>query len=135
TDEKLQREIAYWMATQFMAPSKDKFVGELSPNDMLAKIQAAFQGGSSGEQYTIGMFKTDMGKRAGGHALTPYAIMESGDTTKLMVYDNNFPNEERSIEIDKKANTWKYNAAINPTVPAELYQGDASTKSLLLAPV
>ncbi|HJZ88392.1 MAG TPA: hypothetical protein VKN99_24625 [Polyangia bacterium] len=133
-NDKLQRELAYWMATQFVKPSAERFVTDLAPNDVLGKLRQAFSAGMGGEQYTLGIFKMEMGKRTGGHAVTPYAIAD-GNPVRLMVYDNNFPNQERSLEIDSGANSWKYTATINPSEPAGLYQGDATTKTLMLAPV
>ncbi len=40
----------------------------------------------------------------------------------------------RAIQFDRNANTWSYNAAVNPNAKSELYEGDAGTKSLLLFP-
>lgn len=134
-NEKLQREIAYWMAMQFPNPAKTAFVEKLAPNALITKLKETFAAGTTGELYTLAFFKTEMGKQSGGHAVTPYAVEEMGDTAKILLYDNNFPKAERALEIDTKANSWKYTATTNPTEPAGLYTGDAMTASLLLAPV
>src|SRR5262249_33942957 len=66
---------------------------------------------------------------------TPYAVTDQGGGVYwIMVYDNNWPGDERHIEVDTNAETWQYNAAINPDEPESLYEGDAETKSLSLTP-
>src|SRR5205807_5003893 len=47
---------------------------------------------------------------------------------------NNYPGVTRALTIDRNQNTWKYDAATNPSEPSELYDGDAATGSLLLFP-
>ena len=67
----------------------------------------------------------------GGHAITPLAIEDRGeDKFAVLVYDNNFPNTIREVDIDTAANTWNYTASTNPSEEAALYEGDASTKTL-----
>ena len=49
----------------------------------------------------------------GGHAVTPYAVEHKGnDVYWVRVYDNNWPDKERYIIIDKKANTWRYDLSL-----------------------
>jgi len=52
-----------------------------------------------------------------------------------MVYDNNYPGEERFIEVDRNTNQWKYTGTTNPNEPVSEYSGDASTFNLTLTPV
>jgi hypothetical protein len=40
----------------------------------------------------------------------------------------------REVLFDRNANTWSYNASINPNEPSELYEGDATTQSISLFP-
>jgi len=76
-----------------------------------------------------------MPDRSGGHAITPYAVTDQGDDIYwVFVYDNNWPGEERYIEVDLYAETWQYNAATNPDEPESLYEGDAETETLSLTP-
>ncbi len=125
----LQREIAYWFALQLFPPvSSARLRG--TPTEQVERLRASFA--SSGDRYTIGFWKRD---RTGGHAVLPYEIREEGATTRIMVYDNNFPGEARAIEIDTAANTWRYVAAASPDVAAALYEGDATTNTLVLVPL
>lgn len=127
---KLQHEIAYWFATQYIAPMSTSEIKTLTPTEVADKLVEAFTTGS--ESYTLGIYMAD---GSGGHATTPYAVVEKSPTeTWIMHYDNNFPGEERHIDIDRKANTWKYFTAADPKEPGSAYLGDATTRTLTLAP-
>jgi hypothetical protein len=73
----------------------------------------------------------------GGHAVTPYAVEDRGDGIHwIRIYDNNWPNKERYVIIDRNANTWKYElASLNPDVPKEPWQGDADSHSIAVTPL
>ncbi|MBI4675174.1 MAG: hypothetical protein HY741_26330 [Chloroflexi bacterium] len=129
-NEALQREIAFHFVFQSLNPVK---AGQLSgtPNEMLDMLTQVLTPGPS-ETYTIGFYKRD---GTGGHAVTPFAVQDRGSGQfAVLIYDNNYPKETKEILFDRNANTWSYNASINPTVPPEIYEGDADTKSLLLFP-
>jgi len=65
--------------------------------------------------------------RTGGHAITGYGVQDQGNGIFwIMVYDNNYPGEERHITVDTNAHTWEYEAAINPSVEPSTYKGDAN---------
>jgi len=51
----------------------------------------------------------------------------------IMHYDNNYPGEERHIEVDKKP-TLAYTTAADPNGSESGYKGDADTKTLTIAP-
>jgi hypothetical protein len=54
----------------------------------------------------------------------------------VLVYDNNWPGEAgRRLQIDTKANTWSYYAMVSPGFPQAVYEGNAKSKTLRLAPV
>ena len=126
-NKKLQREIAVWWASQILIAG-ERLSGP--PAAIVDELTRALKSGT--ESYTLAFFKSD---GTGGHATTPYAIVDKSDTeTWIMHYDNNFPGQERHIVVDKKANTWKYFTAANPKDPGETYDGDATTKSLQLGP-
>ena len=128
-DEQLQREIAY----SFIFQGHDTVrAGTISgaPNDVLDRLIEALN--AKQDTYTIGFFKAD---GTGGHAVTPYAIEDRGNGTfAVLIYDNNYPKTPREMIFDRNANTWAYEASINPNVQADLYQGDANTQSLMLFP-
>jgi hypothetical protein len=128
-DEKLQHELAYWWATQITSPEVESRIYG-TPNDILELL---LNETASGELYTIDILKRD---KSGGHAITPFGVIDmGGGIYEVGVYDNNFPGERRSLTIDSNANTWKYEGSINPQVASDLYEGDAETRSMFLAPV
>jgi hypothetical protein len=128
-NEKLQREIAYDFTPQgFDTVRAGAIAG--TPNEVLDKLIEALR--AKTETYTIAFFKAD---GSGGHGVTPYAVEDRGNgVLAVLIYDNNWPKTPREIIFDRNANTWTYNAAINPNVPEAQYAGDASTKSLFLFP-
>lgn len=73
----------------------------------------------------------------GGHAVTPYAVEDRGNGIHwIKVYDNNFPEKERVIVIDRNANTWKYDlAALNPDQPKMPWYGGADSHNLAIRPL
>jgi hypothetical protein len=131
-NEALQREIAYWWATQMTDPATSQLVNG-SPSEVLdALIETFSEGEGAEESWTIGIFKRD---GTGGHAVTPYAVEDVGDGTyHVFVYDNNYASEGRILTIDRDADTWQYKASTNPSVEADLYEGDATTDTLSIHP-
>ncbi len=131
-NEKLQREIAFWWATQSTSPTNSGVI-KGTPKEILARLSEVLKAGKdAADTDSIGIYKRD---GSDGHAVTPYSVEEKGDGVwNIMVYDNNYPGEGRAIEVNTTADTWSYSASINPGVPAALYEGDASTKSLDLTP-
>ena len=124
----LQREIAYWWATQATAPTADRII-KGTPNEILARLGEMAPGR---ETYTIGVYKPD---GSDGHAVTPFAIAAQADgRTAILVYDNNYPKEVRRVVLDGQTNTWSYEAAVNPQAQSELYEGNAGTQTLDLTP-
>ena len=127
-NEALQREIAYWWVTQVTHPGGSHRVND-SPNVILDTLASEFKAGRAAKEWwTLGLYQPDGN---GGHDITPIAVENSSNgTARILVYDNNFPKVTRAIEIDQKANTWKYHTSSNPSDPSETYTGNASTKSL-----
>ncbi len=129
-NEKLQREIALYWATQTTSPAN---AGEIkgTPNEILDILINSLKPGAT-ETYSFGLFKPDM---TGGHANTPYAVQDlGGGKFAVKIYENNFPGTPLEMIIDRNANTWSYQATTNPNEPASLYTGDANTKTLSLTP-
>ncbi len=127
-DDMLQREIAYWWATQSTWPGSEKTVYE-TPSAVLDTLIEYFdEGVSADEWWSMGIYKPDF---SGGHAITPYAVEDQGDGIyHVFVYDNNYPGESRIMTIDREAETWSYEASTNPNVDEDLYEGDATTQTL-----
>lgn len=130
---KLQREIAYWTATQSTSPTEQSVIRQgKSPKDILDTLGSALKAGAGGESYILGIFKKGMRE---GHAITPYQIVDKGGgVSSILVYDNNYPGVERSLEIDANANVWRYTASTNPQVKDDSYAGDATSYTLGLTP-
>lgn len=129
-NEKLQREIAYWFVTQAVMPMAGAEDKTLSPNDVVEKLKAILK--DPKESYTLGIYEP--GYKA-GHATTPYGVVEKENgIIWIQQYDNNYPGEEKHIEVDTKANTWAYTTAADPNGEETKYKGDADTKTLTIAP-
>lgn len=130
-NEALQREIAYWWATQ-MTETTHRQEYKLTPVEVLDRLRDGLADNAPDTAYSIGIYKPD---GSDGHAMTPFAITDVDDKiSHIMIYDNNFPDQERFVEVDREANTWKYTTATNPNEPTSEYTGDASTKSLTITP-
>jgi hypothetical protein len=129
-NQTLQRQIAYDWALQVLNSVQSKRITG-TPNQILAKLRQVLTHNPS-DTYTIAIWKSD---GTGGHAITPYQVVNKGHGQYLvLIYDNNWPDTNRAISFNTKADTWSYNAAINPNAPGELYQGDAKTKTISLFP-
>jgi hypothetical protein len=120
SDEALQREIAYWWTTQALYPTIANMVE--SPKVVLNTLLEAYQAGENiSESWTIGIYKED---GTGGHAITPFAVEDKGGGIyHILVYDNNWPDLTRVVEIDTNNDTFSYEASTNPNVEADLYTG------------
>jgi hypothetical protein len=123
-NKALQAQIAYTFVFQFM-PAVSTAKVNASPTDVLAALAAGLP---SKEPMVLGVYKRGF---KGGHAITPLAIEDRGEGKfAVLVYDNNFPNTIREVDIDQNANTWNYVASTNPSEEAALYEGDATSKTL-----
>jgi hypothetical protein len=132
-NEPLQREIGYWWVTQVTNPGGSNKVYE-SPNSVLDVLVKAFGDGQNAtEWWVMGIYQPD---GTGGHAITPFAVEDMGNgTSRIQVYDNNWPKESRFVEVNRSSNSWRYVASINPNEPAEVYVGNASTQGLEIVSV
>jgi len=127
--------IGYYWAWQTVNPTLRDRNNELrntTPAQSLDKLVTMLK---AKQLATIAIFTS--GPPRSGHAVTPYAVEHKGnDVYWVRVYDNNWPDKERYIVIDKKANTWRYDvAATNPDVPKRPWSGNASTRSLAVVPL
>ena len=91
-------------ATQFFDEMKDatKKIVKKSMRDKVAILEAAFAQKRVGD--VVGVYSD-----VGGHALLPYAIeYPTPDVAKIMIYDSNWPGQERFITVDMAADTWTF---------------------------
>lgn len=132
-NDSLSREIAYWFSTQMTSPTSENELRG-NPSEIVEMLEKAFSGpADKNPQYSVGIYMAD---GSGGHAITPYGLKKAGkDRVDILVYDNNFPNMARAIEVDTKKETWRYFASTNPSEEESEYLGDADTQSLTLTPL
>ncbi len=116
-NEPLQRELAYWFSTQ--GPTWE-IQQTLAPKDLIDYLKTEYTKDAK-NIFRLGIMKED---KTGGHAITAYEVKDQGNGVYwVMVYDNNYPSQERHMTVDYTANTWEYEAAINPTVQPDIYKG------------
>ncbi len=126
---QLQRELAYWFATQWFM---DGHLIENDPTTQLKILVQAFQD-EPNRPIPIGIYKRNM---TGGHAITAYAVEERGNGIYwIMVYDNNYPNEERYITVNPRRNSWTYETATMAGLSQDVYDGSGRTNPFQIAPV
>jgi hypothetical protein len=125
-NELLQREIAYWWATQATSPAQDDSVE--GPNDSLKALEKMFQADeNASDTWTVGV-STENG--SGDHAVTPFAVQAKGDSIyEISVYDNNYPDETKVINVDSSDNTFTYETSTNPDEESNQYTGHGLTLS------
>ena len=91
-------------ATQFFKETQDatKKFSKKSPSDIVATLSASLKSGAP--EYTLGVY-TDIG----GHAILPIGVeFPSADIAHIKVYDSNWPNADRYVEVNLKEQTWKF---------------------------
>jgi hypothetical protein len=69
----------------------------------------------------------------GGHAITPYAVLDRGSGVyDIAVYDNNFPLRGLAVTVDTKTDSFVYTSATNPGSPTYTWStANQSTISLI----
>ncbi len=91
-------------ATQFFKETQDatKKFSKKSPSDIVATLSASLKSGVA--EYTLGVY-TDIG----GHAILPIGVeFPSADIAHIKVYDSNWPNADRYVEVNLKEQTWSF---------------------------
>lgn len=124
---KLQRELAYYYTSQglIMRPPG------LTPAELGTQLLAALAKAPSPELPTIAFFKKGF---KDGHAMNAHAISTTDSGYTVKIYDNNSPNEEKTLEINKAADTWVYRGATTATGQVDEYLGDSASKTIFLVP-
>jgi hypothetical protein len=107
----ISRQIARNMAAQY---AMDVLDYRTSPRQSVELLKRSLTPGSV--PYTLFILW-----EGGGHALTPYAVFDRGEGKyDIGVYDNNYPDAERAIRVDTRANTYEYLVMTNPNGSPEI---------------
>ena len=101
----IERQLARLFAIQFLDDViiaterwRDRSVAEI-----VTELQTSLADPSA-EQYTLGVYS-----KVGGHSVLPYAVdLDAAGRGVVYVYDPNWPGEERYIEVDTRANRWRF---------------------------
>ena len=129
-DPALLSEIAYWYVTQFAMEVQQEASSylERSPTELAEVLLYDFSEAEKGNPhtgFTIGIYSEQ-----GGHAVTPYRVEEMAGGYRIHIYDSNWPNEERWIDVSNDGQ-WMYAlAATNPTEQSEAWFGGTGTMEL-----
>ena len=125
------RRIALLYATQFLADVIDATQSwrSATPSQILGELERALADPAH-EQYTLGLYHGN-----GGHSVLPIAI-ESVDATRsrIVVYDPNWPQADRWIDVDLDTEEWVFSyAGTNPDNLEDAWSGGA--REMVLTPV
>lgn len=122
----LQRELAYWWATQAAETVNDAEV-KGGPGAVVDGLAQLLRAGPTADTATLAFCKPGL---ADCHAVAPYAIVDKGGGVYgIKVYDNNYPlDDTRQIQVDRNLNTWFYSTAANPANDPTAYVGDVTTR-------
>jgi hypothetical protein len=104
TDE-LHRYLTRLYATQFLGDVIEETSRwrERNVSDIVAELQVALADRSH-EQYTLGLYT-----KGGGHSVVPHAVVIESDGYGLIsVYDPNWPNQQRYVEVDVENDRWRF---------------------------
>lgn len=125
-NEILQREIAYWWATQMFLNPNDEY---LTAQDALDALNTKYTNDAK-SLIRIAICKAPEDGGGDCHAITAYGVQDQGDGIYwIMVYDNNHPGAERHITVDTNTNAWEYEASINPSVDPFTYRGNLENQN------
>jgi hypothetical protein len=99
-------------ATQFLDPDvlTDAVAGQ-SPTQLVQTLIQTLPSGTV--PFVLGVYG-----EVGGHAITPYAVLDRGNGVfDIAVYDNNFPLRGLAVTVDTKTDSFVYTSATNPGSP------------------
>ena len=115
------------------------FVG--TPVQTVDKLIADFNKTPS-VAYTVAFFlaknldRLDESSWKNGHAVVAYGVETvNANEARILVYDNNFPNQRKYFTVNRAANTWRYVTASTPGEPEDAYEGTAASLNLHLVPL
>ena len=125
-DPRVAAELAFWFVTQFASETQAAaaFYREQSPSEIVATLADDFANPLTSAGYTLGLYSAE-----GGHAVTPYAVEAVDGGSRIYIYDSNWPNEPRWIDVVD--NVWTYAlAATNPSEESSAWTGSTGTLEL-----
>jgi len=97
--------------TQYFNQSVVDALGGVPATEVVNTLISGLQGGTA--PYILTVIN-----REGGHAITPFAVLDRGEGIyDIAVYDNNFPMRARAVTVDTNDDTFTYTSAINPSAP------------------
>ena len=104
-NDELHRYLTRLYATQFLGDVIEETSRwrERSVSDIVTELKAALTGRNH-EQYTLGLYT-----KGGGHSVLPHAVaIESDGYGLISVYDPNWPNQQRYVEVDVENDLWRF---------------------------
>jgi len=134
----LQREagivgetISRWWVTQTLT-TVNEFnyeARQLTPTQIAMNLVMAIR---DQEGVTLGFYS-----EGSGHAVTPIAVsLRSDGIIDVLNYDNNYPGQITTVNIDPSTETWSYDmAATNADVEADIWSGTTGTMDFTLMSV
>ena len=127
-DRQVERSLSRLFATQFLGDVIDATAQwRAQPVKAIVAELGRSLSDPRNEQYTIGIYSSH-----GGHSVLPYRLEWVDKTNvRVYIYDPNWPGEIRWIEMDVKADTWRFAfAATNPDEAADAWEGGQGTIDL-----
>ena len=124
---EITHQIFRAFATQFLAEAQKETLSwqKKSLRQIVDALGASFQTGSV--NYSMGVYS-----EIGGHAILPYAVeFTDPDNVIVHIYDSNWPGKDRYVEIDLKAETWKFSfSGKDPANDPKAWTGGAGSLDL-----
>jgi len=130
SDAYLHR-IALLYATQFLADVIDATQSwrAATPSQILGELERALADPAH-EQYTLGLYHGN-----GGHSVLPISVKATDATSsRIFVYDPNWPQTDRWIDVDLDTEEWEFQyGGTNPDDIEDAWRGGA--RQMVLTPV
>jgi uncharacterized protein YjdB len=107
TEAETLHAIMRAFATQFI-PEVQESINKWMAASLQEKVDELKRSLATGKlEYTLGVYVPE-----GGHAVLPYAVeYPTPDVARIMVYDSNWPAKNRFVDVDLKADKWKFSFA------------------------